>query len=131
MISMNLLAQWIIILFGVFIISIGFLMLFKPEKALSTLRKAGSTNLINYAEITIRLIPAIALVIYAPYSRYPEILRLFGWFMIGTSLVLYFVPRRYHHAYSLKWSGILKPNHVRMIAPLAFVFGACIVYSVI
>jgi len=93
---MVILAKCVIILFGIFIISVGILMLFNPEKALATLRKAGSTNLINYAEITIRLIPAIALVICAPYSRFPEILKLFGWFMIATSLILYFVPRKYH-----------------------------------
>jgi hypothetical protein len=125
------LAQFVVILFGFFIISVGILMLLSPEKALSTLRKAGSTDLINYAEITIRLIPAIALVIYAPYSRFPEVLKLFGWFMIVTSLVLYFVPRKYHHAYSMKWAGILKPIHVRLISPLAFIFGSAIIYSVI
>lgn len=125
------LAQYIVILFGIFIISIGILMLFNPEKALATLRKAGSTNLINYAEITIRLIPAMALVIYAPYSRSPEILMGLGWFMIATSLVLYFVPRKYHHAYSMKWAGILKPLHIRLITPLAFSFGAAMIYSVV
>jgi len=129
--KMILLAQLTVILFGVFIIFIGILMLLYPEKALAILRKAGSSNFINYAEITIRLIPAIALVIYAPYSRYPEILNLFGWFMIATSLVLYFVPRKYHHAYSMKWAGILKPIHVRLIAPLAFIFGAAMIYSVV
>ncbi len=127
---MILTAQLTVILFGVFIISIGILMLFNPEKALATLRKAGSTNFINYAEITFRLIPAIALVIYAPYSRYPEILKLFGLFMIATSIVLYFVPRKYHHAYSMKWAGILKQMNVRFIAPIAFIFGAAIIYSV-
>jgi len=128
---MVILAKCVIILFGIFIISVGILMLFNPEKALATLRKAGSTNLINYAEITIRLIPAIALVICAPYSRFPEILKLFGWFMIATSLILYFVPRKYHHAYSMKWAGILKPVQVRLISPLAFIFGSAMIYSVV
>ncbi len=126
---MIILAQFVVILFGIFIISVGVLMLLNPEKALATLQKAGSTNLINYAEITIRLIPAIAFVIYSPYSRFPEVLKLFGWFMIVTSLVLYFVPRKYHYAYSMKWAGILKPVQVRLISPLAFIFGAAIIYS--
>lgn len=128
---MIFIAQFIIILFGGFIFSVGLLMLFFPENALATLRKAGSTNLINYGEITIRLIPAIALVIYAPYSRFPDILKLFGGFMIATSLVLYFVPKRYHHAYSVNWASILKPNYVRWIAPLAFAFGTAVIYSVV
>jgi hypothetical protein len=128
---MVILAKWVVILFDIFIISVGILMLFNPEKALATLRKAGSTNLINYAEITIRLIPAIALVIYSPYSRFPEILKLFGWFMIATSLVLYFISRKYHHAYSMKWAEILKPIQVRLISPLSFIFGSALIYSVV
>jgi hypothetical protein len=126
---MILVAQLIIILFGTFIFLVGVLMLFNPDKALATLRKAGSTNLINYGEITIRLIPAIALVVYAPNSKFPDISKLFGGFMIATSLILYLIPRRYHHAYSVKWASKLSPSQVRLIAPLAFVFGAAVIYS--
>jgi hypothetical protein len=127
---MIVIAQLISILFGAFIFSVGLLMLLYPEKALTILRKAGSTNYINYGEITIRLIPAIALMVYSSYSRFPEVLKFFGGFMIATSLVLYFVPRRYHHAYAEKWASILSPFQVRLIAPLAFVFGASIIYAV-
>jgi len=45
---------------------------FAPVKAREILRKAGSTNFINYAEITIRMIPATALILYSDLSRYPE-----------------------------------------------------------
>ncbi len=123
-------AKLIVLLFGLFIISTGILMLFNPEKALAILRKAGSTNFINYAEITLRLIPAFALIISAPDSRFPDVLQIFGWFMAGTSFVLYFIPRKYHHAYSLKWAGILKPKQVRLIAPFAFLFGGLVIFSV-
>jgi len=57
----DLFAKWTIILFGLFFICVGFLMLIRPEKAREILRKAGSTNFINYAEITIRIIPAMGL----------------------------------------------------------------------
>ncbi len=124
------LAKWTVILFGVFIIAVGFLMLLAPEKARATLRKAGSTNFINYAEITIRMIPAIAMIVYADHARYPEIFKLFGWFMLGTSLVLYFVPRQLHQNFSLQSATILKPMYVRLLAPFAFMFGAAIIYCV-
>jgi len=123
-------AKWTVILFGVFIIFAGFLMLFAPAKARETLRKAGSTNFINYAEITIRMIPAIGLILYSDYSKYPDIFKIFGWFMLGTSLVLYFVPRKLHHSYSLKSADILKPLYFRMLSPFAFIFGSAIIYSV-
>ena len=60
------------------------LMLFQPKKARAALRKAGSTNFINYAEITIRMMPATALIVYSDSSLFPEEFKIFGWFMLIT-----------------------------------------------
>ena len=123
-------AKFTIIAFGIFLIAAGFMMLFAPEKARQTLRKAGSTNFINYAELTIRMIPAIALIFFAEFSKYPAIFKLLGWFMLITSLVLYFVPRRIHHGYSLHWAEKIKPLYFQFIAPFAWLFGVTLIYSV-
>jgi hypothetical protein len=127
---MILIAKYIVILFGMFLIGVGLFMLISPARARKYLRKAGSTNLINYAEITIRMIPAAALVISAEVSRFPEIFRLLGWFMITTSIVLYFVPRRIHHNYALRCADILTPTFIRVISPFSMLFGSAIIYSV-
>ena len=124
-------AKWIVILFGIFIILAGFLMLFAPKKARQTLRKAGSTNFINYAEITIRMIPAIALILYSDFSKFPEFFKILGWFMLITSLILYIVPRKMHHNYSLKSADILKPIYFQLISPLSFLFGYLLIYSAV
>lgn len=123
-------AKWIVLFFGVFIIFIGFIMLFNPKKARETLRKAGSTNFINYAEITSRLIPAIALILYANLSKYPEAFKIFGGIMLITSLVLYVVPRKIHHKFSMKSADMLKPIYFQLISPFAFLFGGLIIYNV-
>ncbi len=125
------LSGWIVIAFGLFIIYVGFLMLLTPLKALFILRKAASTNFINYAEITLRLIPAISLVIYADFSRHPLIFQCFGYFMIATSMVLYFVPRRMHHQYALWNASLLTPLKVRLISPLSFLLGGFFIYAVV
>ena len=124
-------AKWTIIIFGVFFICVGFIMLFAPKKARQILRKAGSTNFINYAEITIRMIPAAALILSADISKYPEVFKIFGWFMLCTSLVLYFVPRQIHHNFSLKAANFLKPLYFQLISPFAFVIGVALIYCVV
>jgi hypothetical protein len=106
-------------------------MLFAPVKAREILRKAGSTNFINYAEITMRMIPATALILYSDHSRYPEFFKIFGWVMLITSIILYFVPRRMHHQLSLKYASVLKPLFIQLLSPLAFLLGAIFIYSVI
>jgi uncharacterized membrane protein YfcA len=122
-------AKWIVILFGLFIILCGFMMLLKPNKARTTLRKAGSTNFINYAEITIRIIPAVAMILYANLAKYPEAFKFFGWFMLITSLVLYMVPRKMHHQFSMKSADMLKPIYFQLISPFAFLIGGLIIYN--
>jgi uncharacterized membrane protein YfcA len=124
-------AKWTVMLFGLFFICIGFLMLIKPEKARKVLRKAGSTNFINYAEITIRIIPAVGLILSADHSKYPEVFKIFGWFMLCTSLVLYFVPRQIHHNFSLNAADFLKPFYFQLISPFAFLIGILLIYCVI
>lgn len=121
--------KWTVILFGTFIFFVGFIMLLAPKKARIILRSAGSTNFINYAEITIRLIPAIALILYSDFSKIPEAFKIFGWFMLVTSLILYAVPRQIHHNYSMKSADILKPVYFQLISPFAFLFGGLIIYN--
>jgi hypothetical protein len=128
---MTQIAKYIVLLFGIFLIAVGLLMLLRPTKAREYLKKAGSTNLINYAEISIRMIPAAGLVIYSELSKFPEIFRLLGWFMIATSLVLYFIPRRIHHKYALWCVDILTTTYIRFTSPFSMFFGCAIIYSVL
>lgn len=106
-------------------------MLLDPEKARSILRKAGSTNFINYAEITIRMIPAAGMIIYSEFTEYEMIYKVFGWFMLSTSIALYFIPRKAHHNFSLRSADILKPVYFRLISPFSILFGAAVIYGVI
>ncbi|WP_410006946.1 hypothetical protein [Aequorivita nionensis] len=123
-------AKWILILFGVFIIFVGLLMLFAPKKARAILRKAGSNNFINYAEITLRLIPAIAMILYADFSKLPLAFKIFGGIMVLTSLILYLIPRKTHHSFSMKSADLLKPIYFQLIAPFAMLFGGLIIFNV-
>ena len=122
-------ARYCIILFGFFFILVGLVMLLKPKKARAILRKAGSTNFINYAEITIRMIPATGLILCADLSKFPEAFKIFGWFMLCTSFVLYFVPRPLHHQFSTKAADFLKPFYFQLISPFAFIIGILLIYS--
>ncbi len=124
-------SKFIIIAFGLFFIGCGGLMLLNPVKARAILRNAGSTNFINYAEITLRMVPASALIIYADLSEYPKLFKVFGWFMLVTSLILYFVPRKLHHDFSNKCADRLKPLYFRLIAPFSILIGILIIKSVI
>ena len=95
-------AKWTITLFGLFFIYIGVIMQLKPATARNNLRKAGSTNFINYAEITFRILPATALILSADDSKDPDIFNISGWFILLTSPFLYFGHRKLHPNFSNK-----------------------------
>ena len=126
----TIIAKWTVIIFGIFLILVGFLMLFAPQKAREILRKAGSTNVINYTEITLRMIPAAALVLVADFSKFPVFFSVLGWFMLATSMVLYLVPRSMHHQYALRSAEMLSPFYLRLISPLSMFFGGMLIYAV-
>jgi uncharacterized membrane protein YfcA len=123
-------AKWLILLFASFIIFVGFMMLFAPKKARAILRKAGSTVFINYAEITLRLFPAVAMIVYADFAKFPIVFKAFGWFMIATSLVLYMVPRKTHHHFAMKSADRLSPIYIQLISPIAFLIGGLIIFNI-
>ncbi len=128
---MIFIAKWTVIFFGIFLMGAGLVMLFNPHKARSILRKAGSNNLINYGEITIRLIPATSLILFADCSRFPLPFLMLGWFMFATSIILYFIPRKVHHQFSLKSADILKPLYFQLISPFSILFGLTIIYGAV
>lgn len=126
-----IMAKWIVLLFGYFIIFIAFLMLFAPKVIRATLRKAGSTNFINYAEITIRIIPAAAMIMFAEFSKVPLAFESLGIIMLFTSFALYLVPRKTHHSFSNKSADILKPICFQLISPFALLIGILIIFNAI
>ncbi|CAM4295600.1 hypothetical protein [Gillisia limnaea] len=123
-------AKFVIISFGIFFIAAGLIMAFRPQIARSMLRKAGSTTFINYAELSIRMIPGIAFIVYAETSKFPLTFQLVGWFILISSILLMIIPRRLHHQFSLGAAEILKPIYFQLISPLSILIGVLIIYTV-
>jgi uncharacterized membrane protein YfcA len=126
---MLIFAKFTVIAFGLFIIFCGFLMLFAPQKANDYLRKFGSTNFINYTELFIRILIGVAIIYASDISKFPDIFKIFGWFMVISGIILCCVPRRIHHNFSVQAAETLKPFYFQLISPFSFLFGAAIVYS--
>ncbi len=126
----TLIGRGLVAIFGIYLILAGLIMLFKPEKARSILRKAGSTNLINYAELSLRMVPAVGLILSAEYSKFELFFKLLGWFMFISSIIIMIIPRQMHHQYSIKSAEILKPRYFQLISPLSFTFGGFLIYAV-
>lgn len=119
----------IIVLFGVFLIFCGFIMFFYPEKAKQIISKAGSTFMINYAELGIRLIVGLAFVFVE--TKFETVYDCFGYFLVISALLLMILPIKKHNQFSKKASDYLKPIYLKLLAPISIVFGMLIIYGII
>ena len=126
---MSLIAQILVIISAVWLIGVSVFMFALPEIALRYLGKFASTNLINYTEITLRMIAGIAFVLFAPDSKFPLILESFGWILVVTSAILYLVPRKWHSAYAVYWSEKLTPLMLRIVSPISLAAGIFLIYA--
>ncbi len=126
----NTIAQWLVLASGAWLVAISIFMVFKPQTALGYLGKMASTDLINYSELTLRLIAGAALWRYSEFSKAPEALNIIGLFLAVTAVVLFLVPRKWHAAYSVWWSKKLNPTMVRLAAPISLAAGVSLIYAV-
>lgn len=124
-------ARWAVVLFGVWIIAVGVLMALAPRLALAGLAKAGSTNLVNYGELGLRLAVGIAIWLAAEQTEWPDFFRIAGGFVAVTSIMLMLIPRRWHHAYALWWAQRLKPYWARLLSPAAMAAGGVLIWMVV
>lgn len=119
--SLFILSYFVVILFALFLMLSGFLMFFKPENVRKTIAKAGSTYIINYSELVIRLFIGIAFYIVSLFSIYELFFSVFGYFLIFSALILMLVPIKTHNQFSRRASEFLKPNYLKFISPISII----------
>lgn len=124
------LARWVVVASGVWLIFVSGVMLARPGTALRYLGQMASTNVINYSEISLRLIWGLALIWYADLSKFPEFIRFVGLLLVGTSVALFLVPRKWHATYAAYWSKKLTMPLVRIFAPASLLFGIFLIWAV-
>lgn len=125
---MIVIANFLIVAFGLFLIFSGFLMFFKPEKVRVLIGKAGSTYLINYTELGIRLIIGLAFLVSSLFSLYEIEFKIVGYFLIVSAIILMLLPIRMHNALARQFAKKLKPLYLKFFAPIAIIFGFILLY---
>ena len=127
---MEFLSKLIVGAFGLWMMGVSVMILIRPKMMLAALRKMASTNLINYTELSLRLLVGIGVVGLAPFTPYKKLLQICGGFLMVTAIILMLIPRRWHHAYAVWWADKLKPWHVQLATPISFAVGAAALWLV-
>ena len=128
---METIAKSIVVLFGLWLIAVSLLMIYRPKLALSGLSKMASTNLINYTELMLRLVAGIAFVFAAEAASVYLVFHYLGWFLIVSAIVLMVIPRQWHANYALYWARKLSPFTIRALGPLSLVAGFAVLRAIL
>lgn len=123
-------ARWVIVAASLMLLFISILMVARPKLALHYLALMASTHLINYTELSLRLFWGVSMMHYAGVSRSPDFMKIFGIFLVVTSIVLLLLPRKWHAAYAVYWANTLSPLQVRLCAPISAIFGVFLIWAV-
>lgn len=121
--------KYIVVFFGVFLLFSSFIFFFYPYKAKEIIGKAGSTYLINYAELGIRLLIGVAFVISSEIALYELSFQIIGYFLVISALFLMCIPIKTHNAFARKAAQTLKPIYLKLSAPFSFFAGILILMA--
>lgn len=124
-------SQWLTVTAGVWVIGLGVYMLLQPCQALRALAQMGGSPVVHIGEMAVRILVGIALLFAAAASRFPFAFTVIGSFLVASALVLLVLPRRWHAAYSTRWSRRIPVVAVRLTAPLSWAMGGALIWSVV
>ncbi|GAB2668766.1 hypothetical protein [Arenimonas aestuarii] len=90
----------VVIAVGVFLFALGAAAFLAPAHAGSFLLGFAGSPTKHYLELALRLLAGGAFVISAPVVALAGGFTLFGWLLLGTTMVLLLVPWRWHHRFA-------------------------------
>lgn len=93
-------AKAVLVAVSLFLLALGLLALARPGIAKRFLLGFATSASKHYLELSLRLIAGGAMLAAAPHSAQPMGLTVFGLLLIGTTLVMAFVPWRTHRRFA-------------------------------
>jgi len=122
---------YIILLFGIFIIFAGVVLIVSPDYIINHFKKYGDSFSLHFFAVLIRVILGVAFLIGASGSKYPLILQTFGWLSIASAIVLSVIGREKFKSL-IKWVINKKlPLFQRSMGFFAILLGCFFIYAVI
>jgi hypothetical protein len=95
-------AQILVLLSALFLFFLACLSLFTPKHAVRFLGGFASSAKAHYLEMIVRLIVGAAFVINAPTMLYSKVFMVFGWLLVGSTVILILLPWRWHQVFGQK-----------------------------
>ena len=121
--------NYIIILFGSATIVAGIIIMINPETVFGLIRKKLQSLGLHILAVVVRVILGIALIMYAPESKYPTAILILGWITIIAASVLGIMGRT-NFKRLMSWALRFSHSFLRIAGLLAILFGGFLIHAV-
>jgi hypothetical protein len=126
---MTLVAAFVVVAFGLFLIAFTGVVFAKPAIAERFLKLFARSVRTHYAEQLIRLLVGAALVVLSPDMWQSKMFWLVGWAVVVSSAALMCLPWQWHHRFAERVIPIIVRN-LRLCAMGPLAFGVLLLYGV-
>ncbi len=121
----------VVVIAGLWIAAIGVGMMTMPERMRRGLAMMASTQRINVAELSLRIVVGIALIGRTNFAKFPDFFAYGGGFLIVSAIILLVIPLRWHSGYAVWWSERLSLSAIRLLGPVAIAMGCALIWAAI
>jgi hypothetical protein len=97
---LNMLTLGVTAAAGVYLVLLGLMAIWRPEPTRRYLAAHAATRAAHLLEMGIRIVVGGALLVTASRMRFSALFVVFGWMLLGTSVLLVLLPWRWHAAFA-------------------------------
>lgn len=123
------LALSVVVLAGLYLLSLGVASLVAPRHASRFLLGFASSRSVHFAELFVRLVVGAAFVLNAPRMLFSGGFNIFGWILLVTTGGLFLVPWRWHQRFAQQ-AVPSATRYITLIGLASLAFGAFILTAV-
>ena len=116
--------------FGLGMVGISLALVARPDAAAEAVRRFVRLRYFHPFEIVTRLGFGVLFVLYADQSKFPTVIRVFGYILVAVGLALMVTPPSYHRRFGI-WSVDKFSKYFRVAGLGSLAFGVLLVYAVI
>lgn len=121
--------QWLILLFSLFLIVLGGLLLIRPRAVFAPLEAYAHTLHLHVVAASVRILLGLLLLAVASASHFPVALQVIGAVSLAAGLLVGGLGRRRFIAL-MSWANNILPRYRYLFALFAIAFGAFLAYAV-
>jgi hypothetical protein len=120
----------LIIAFSLFIFVMAGMLALRPGLVTEFLLRHAAKTWMHVMAAAIRVIMGVALILYAPQSRFPLTLQVIGWIAVAAGVILALIPPAKFQQL-INWAVDRFGRYTRMAGLAAVIFAMFLIYAVL